>query len=165
MVISAVYDLPVGRGRAVGGNMPRLLDLLVGGWTVSGIGTYQSGFPVIVTRPAVRTGQEAVLDDPTPERWFNTAAFAPAAPFTFGNVSRTLPDVRTDSTRNIDLTLGKYVSLAGRVRLQIRADAFNLLNTTRFAAPNGIVTSAAFGTVTSQVNSPREIQLGVKLYW
>ena len=165
LVVSAVYDLPVGRGRAIGQEMPKLLDILLGGWTVSGIGTYQSGLPIIVSRPSVRTGKDPRLDDPTPEHWFDTTAFAPAAPFTFGNVGRTAPDLRTDTTRNIDLTLGKYVTLSGRVRLQIRADAFNLLNTTRFAAPNGSVTSQAFGTVTSQANSPREIQLGVKLYW
>jgi hypothetical protein len=165
VVVSAVYDVPVGRGRAVGSDMSRLLDLLIGGWTVSGIGTYQSGLPVIISRPSVVTGQEAPLDDPTPERWFNTAAFANAAPFTFGNVSRTLPNVRTDALRNVDVTLGKYIPLAGRARLQVRADAFNVFNKTRFGAPNGTITSAAFGTVTTQANAPREIQLGVKLYW
>jgi hypothetical protein len=65
----------------------------------------------------------------------------------------------------IDMTLGKYVSLPGDLRLQIRADAFNVLNTPRFAAPDGSVTSASFGRVTAQANSSREIQLGVKLYW
>ena len=80
-------------------------------------------------------------------------------------MSRTQPDLRTDALKNIDVTLGKYVSLPGDMRLQIRADAFNLLNTPRFAAPNGTVTSSSFGQVTALANNPRQIQLGVKLYW
>jgi outer membrane receptor protein involved in Fe transport len=165
LVISAVYDLPVGRDRAVGRNMPTMLDAIVGGWTIGGIATFQSGLPIIVSRPSVTTGKSPRLDEPTIDRWFDTSAFAPAPPFTFGNVGRTLHDVRTDGTNNIDVTLGKYVPIAGGLRLQIRADAFNLLNTPRFAAPEGAITSSSFGRVTAQANSPREIQLGVKLYW
>jgi Carboxypeptidase regulatory-like domain len=165
VVVSAVYDLPIGRGRVVGRDMPALLDGIVGGWTVSGIATFQSGLPIIVSRPSVTTGKSPQLDEPTVDRWFDTSVFAPAPPFTFGNVGRTLADVRTDGTKNIDMTVGKYVSLPGGLRLQIRADAFNLLNTPRFAAPDGSVASASFGRVTTQANSSREIQLGVKLYW
>lgn len=165
LVASAVYDLPVGRGRAVGRDMPAVLDSILGGWTVSGIVTFQSGVPIVISRPSVTTGNSARLDEPAIDRWFDTSAFAPAPPFTFGNVGRTLPDVRTDETKNIDMTLGKYVSLPGDLRLQIRADAFNVLNTPRFAAPDGSVTSASFGRVTAQANSSREIQLGVKLSW
>jgi hypothetical protein len=145
--------------------MSKALDLLIGGWTISGIATLQSGFPLIISRPAKRTGTDPQIDDRGPDRWFDTAAFAPAAPFTFGDVSRTQPDLRTDALRNIDLTLGKYISFPRGTRLQIRAEAFNLLNTTRFGAPDGNVTSASFGRVTVQANNPRQIQLGAKLYW
>jgi len=165
VVLSAVYDLPIGKGRALGGNMSRALDHLLGGWTLSGIAVYQSGLPLIISRPSVRSDKSPLLDDPTVDRWFDTTAFTPAAPFTFGNVSRAQPDLRTDPLRNIDITLGKYVSLPRGMRLQIRADAFNLTNTPRFGAPNGTVASATFGQVTSQANNPRQIQLGVKLYW
>jgi outer membrane receptor protein involved in Fe transport len=165
LVVSAVYDLPIGRDRAIGGGMSSALDALVGGWTVSGIATYQSGTPVILGRPSVNNGQSAKLDSPTIDRWFDTGAFSPAAPFTFGNVGRTLSDVRTDGVKNVDLTLGKYVMLPAGMRLQVRADAFNLFNRVRFGAPNGAVTNASFGQITTQANSPREIQLGVKLYF
>lgn len=165
VVLSAVYDLPIGRGRGLGGNMSPGLDRLLGGWTLSGIATYQSGLPLIVSRPSVRTGKSPRLPDPKVERWFDTTAFTPAAPFTFGDVSRTQPDLRTDALRNVDITLGKYVTLPRGMRLQVRADAFNLLNTPRFGAPNGTVTSTSFGQVTTQANNPRQIQLGVKLYW
>jgi hypothetical protein len=91
--------------------------------------------------------------------------FGPADPFTFGNVSRTTPEVRADGIRNVDLTISKRVTLGTRFPLQVRADLFNLFNRSQFAAPNTAVTSQAFGTISAQANSSREIQLGVKLYW
>jgi outer membrane receptor protein involved in Fe transport len=165
LVVSAVYDLPVGKGRALGSDMGPTFDAILGGWTFSGIMTLQSGTPVIISRPSVNNGRTARLDSPTIDRWFDTAVFSPAAPFTFGNVGRTSPDVRTDGITNVDFTLSKYVHIGGRLRLQVRADAFNAFNRPRFGAPNGGVTSPAFGTITAQANSPREIQLGVKLYF
>lgn len=165
LVVSAVYDLPVGRNRTHGRHMPAALDALAGGWTISGIVTVQSGLPIIISRPSVTTGDSPRLDAPTIDRWFDTSVFSPAPAFTFGNVGRTLSGVRTDGIRNVDMTIAKYVSMPGGWRLQIRADAFNLFNTPRFAAPDGSVTSASFGRVASQANSSREIQLGLKLYW
>ena len=164
LVVSAVYDLPVGRGRIVGSEMAPALDALLGGWTFSGIATLQSGTPVIISRPSISDGRSARLDNPTIDRWFDTTAFSPAPAFTFGNVGRTWPDVRTHSIRNVDFTLSKNVDI-GRLRLQVRADAFNAFNTPRFGPPNGAVTSPAFGTITTQANGPREIQLGIKLYF
>ncbi|MPZ17362.1 MAG: hypothetical protein GEV06_05555 [Luteitalea sp.] len=164
VVVSTVYDLPFGRNRRLATSLPRLVNALVGDWTVAVIARWQSGFPIRVNRPAVRDARSARLDDPTIERWFDTDVFSPAEPFTFGNVSRALPDVRADGVKNVDMTFSKSVRV-DRYRLQLRADVFNLFNRTQFAAPNGSVTSAAFGTVTSQANSPREIQVGVKLYW
>lgn len=165
LLASAVYDLPVGRGRAVGREMSAALDAILGGWTVSGIATFQSGLPIIISRPSVRTDRSPRLDEPTIDRWFDTTAFAPAPTFTFGNVGRTLPDVRTDGANNIDMTIGKYLRVPGGLRLQIRVDAFNLLNTPQFAAPEGSVTNPSFGRVTTQANSSRELQVGVKVYW
>ena len=52
-----------------------------------------------------------------------------------------------------------------RVRVQVRADVFNVFDRTQFGAPNTAVTNAAFGTISAQANGPREVQLGVKLYW
>lgn len=164
VVVSAVYDLPFGRERRFASGLPAVGEALVGGWTVATIARWQSGFPVVIGRPAVRDERSARIDDPTIEQWFNTEVFNPAQPFTFGNVSRTLPDVRADGVKNIDMTLSKNVGF-GSYRLQLRVDVFNLFNRTQFDAPNGTVTNAAFGTVSTQANSPREIQLGLKFYW
>jgi hypothetical protein len=163
--VSAVYDLPVGKGRRIGGGMGAALDALLGGWTFSGIATLQSGTPVIISRPSINDGRSARVDNPTIDQWFDTRVFSPGAPFTFGNVSRTLPDVRTDGISNVDFTLSKSLQIGAGYRVQVRVDAFNAFNTPRFGPPNGSVTSPAFGTVTTQANNPREIQLGIKLYF
>jgi outer membrane receptor protein involved in Fe transport len=165
LVVSAVYELPFGAGRRFGRGWSPLVDGLLGGWTASGIVTFQSGYPIIIGRPAVTDGRDPALENPTYQKWFDTSVFSPAAPFTFGNVSRTTPAVRTDGIRNMDLTVSKYVPLGGRVKVQVRADVFNVLDRTQFAGPNTSVTNAAFGTISSQANGPREVQLGVKLYW
>jgi hypothetical protein len=130
LVVSAVYDLPFGRNRRLATNLSRLVDALVGDWTIAAIASWRSGFPVRVNRPAVRNDGSARLDNPTIERWFDTDVFSPAAPFTFGNVSRTLPDARTDGVKNVDMTFSKSVHL-GRYRLQIRADVCSTSSTAR----------------------------------
>jgi outer membrane receptor protein involved in Fe transport len=165
VVVSAVYDLPFGRTRRFGASWSPMIDALLGGWTTSGIVTFQSGYPLAIGRPAVSDGRDPHLDNPTIARWFDTSVFSPAAPFTFGNVGRTTPQIRADGVKNMDMTISKYVPVGSRMRVQVRADAFNLFNRTQFGVPNTTVTSASFGTVSTQANSPREIQLGVKLYW
>ena len=52
-----------------------------------------------------------------------------------------------------------------RVRLQLRAEALNAFNTVRFSGPNTSVTSSAFGVINSQANSPRQVQMGLKVLW
>ena len=110
------------------------LQRLVGGWQLNTIGVMQTGIPLIVrgasnfaaNRPN-STGESAKLDNPTRERWFNTDAFVNPPDFTFGNVGRTLPDVRTPGTVNFDLSVIKDTRITERVNLQFRAESFNFL--------------------------------------
>jgi hypothetical protein len=165
LVSGFVYELPFGRGRRLGGGMHPVLNAVSGGWSLSGIGTLQSGFPVDISRPSVNNGSSAKLDNPSIQRWYDTSVFAPAPPFTFGNVGPTLPDVRMDGVRNFDFTVGKDFRFRERYRLQFRTDFFNATNTPQFGEPVSTVTNAAFGQVTSQANEPRQIQFALKLYW
>jgi hypothetical protein len=161
---SWVYQLPVGKGRRV--DMGTLGNKLLGEWDLSGIVRVQSGQPLGISTPSVNNGQSARLDNPTINRWFNTAVFSPAAPFTFGSVGPRLPDVRTDFTRNVDLVMVKKFPFTIHDRVitpQFRAECYNLFNTPQFAAPNGTVTSAQFGTVTRQANTSRQFQFGLKI--
>jgi hypothetical protein len=179
LVMSALYELPFGRNRRFGATAPGWLDGIAGGWQVNGIVTIQSGTPLTISasnsaglfNPVTRAnwnGQDPVLDGPPDERlqrWFDTTAFSQPTAFTFGNAGATFPLLRTDSVRNVDLSIFKSFALTGRMKVQARIEAFNVLNRVQFGSPNTSVTSSSFGVVTSQANTPRQLQFGVKVLW
>jgi hypothetical protein len=179
LVLSALYEVPFGRGRRFGASTPLALDAVLGGWQINGIVTIQSGTPLTISanntaglfNPVTRAnwnGQDPRLDttrEDRLQRWFDTAAFSQPAAFTFGNAGATFPLLRTDAVRNLDLSLFKHFSVGGRVRLQARVEAFNALNRVQFGSPNTSVTSSSFGVVTSQANTPRQLQFGLKVLW
>jgi len=141
---------------------------------------YQSGYPLqirqnsnnnaVVGAPSQRpnaTGVSPATSGSTSGRidnWINPAAFSQAGPFTFGNVSRTIP-VRSPGIANWDLSLFKTASIAETCKIQFRAEALNAFNTPLFRAPNTAYGNAAFGRITSQANFPRLVQLGLRFYF
>ena len=170
-VASAVWDLPMGEGRAYEGH--GILGVLGRDWTLATLVTLQSGIPVAVTqttnfnafagfgtqRPNLVGDPELPEDERSPSRWFNTAAFAIAPQFTLGSASRN--PVRGPAYRNVDLAVSRRVPVGGETALELRAEAFNLLNTPPFGNPNAVAGTAAFGTITT-AGDPRVIQLAVK---
>jgi hypothetical protein len=139
--------------------------------------TWDNGTPVQVAGPndsnsfggssrPDATGQRAKLDDrklADGALWFNPAAFRRPAQFTFGNVSRTLPDVRVPGNKNFDILIEKRISLTERYALDFRTELFNAFNNVVFAGPTTNVTSADFGVIRlQQVNTPRQIQFGLR---
>jgi hypothetical protein len=100
------------------------------------------------------------LDNPSPDRWFNTAAFAIPAYGTFGNAGRNILD--GPGYQNVNLGVLKHIPLAGEARLQLRAEAFNLLNHANFHLPDAFVGSPTFGRVVSADN-PRRCQFGLRI--
>ena len=96
-------------------------------------------------------------------KWFKTENFAQAPAYTFGNVCRTISDVRSHGLNNWDLAILKESKMTERVGLQFRAEFFNLCNRVQFGWPDLRVGSANFGIVSSQGNSPRIIQFGLRL--
>jgi hypothetical protein len=167
LVISAVWDMPFGR---TGSGAKKAL---IGGWQLNAINTIESGTPVAPSatvsgggnRPNVVPGVQAKLDNPTLAAWFNTAAFSNPAAYTYGNVSRTLPNVRSDGMFNMDLSLFKSFPVRENWRIQFRAEAFNLTNTPTFDTPGRVLNSATFGQVTATAFNPkpREVQLALRL--
>jgi hypothetical protein len=180
LVISHTFDLPFGRGRALLSNASGLVERLIGGWSISGVGTFHSGYPLGLTsngdpgtfsavlRPNLKAeyvGRSAELSGDVQTRlnkFFDINAFSIPAPFTFGNVSRTLPDVRGPGRRNYDLTLSKNILLKEPFSLMFRAEAFNLTNTPYFLPPGTNLGSANFGVVSAALNE-RQVQFTVKL--
>jgi Carboxypeptidase regulatory-like domain len=171
-VASAVWDLPMGKGRPHQGH--GILGAVVNDWSIATIVTLQSGVPVAVTqttnfnafagfgteRPNLVGDPELPADQRSTSQWFNTAAFAVAPQFTLGSASRN--PVRGPAYRNVDVVLARRIPLPARTALELRAEAFNLLNTPPLGNPNAVLGAANFGTITT-AGDPRVIQLAVKL--
>jgi len=148
---------------------------LLGGWQVSMILSLYSGSPLGISESSSTTfaqggnqrpnwtGVSAALSNPTPQKWFDTSQFTLAPQYTFGNVARTLGGLRSDGLKGMDFSINKNVAINDRIKLQVRADCFNLTNTPQFAPPATALGSANFGTVSAQNNQPRIVQVAMKL--
>jgi hypothetical protein len=168
-VANGVYELPFFKGQR--GFTGRLL----GGWEAGAILSLFSGSPLGLTEATSTTfaqggnqrpnwsGVSARLSSPTVDRWFDTSQFTLAPAYTYGNVGRTLGGLRGAALREVDLTLNKTTAIRERLKLQFRAECFNLTNSPQFAPPNTSLGGAGFGTVSAQNNQPRIVQLALKL--
>jgi carboxypeptidase family protein len=176
--LSYSYDLPFGKGKSLLSNAGIATALLTG-WQTYGVVTLQTGRPFTVAllpefdnsntgisslgflgndRPNL-IGQ-AELDNPTPERWFNTAAFAVPAFGSFGNSGRNILD--GPSYKNVNFSLAKNTAIRETATIQFRMEFFNLFNHPNFGLPDNFVGSPSFGRLIS-ADSPRRIQFGLKL--
>lgn len=177
VVTSGIYELPVGRGRRFLANASPLVDALIGGLQVQGIYYYQSGRPLTWGNVAyfgdpnvLRTNisSHTVSTPGNPGRVvFDTSGFLPAgADIRIRNNIRTFPSMlahfRSQPIRQIDLSLIKNIKFKRGPALQLRAEFLNATNTPQFGEPNLDPTSSNFGRVTSQVNLPRNIQIGLR---
>jgi hypothetical protein len=174
-ITSAVYDLPIGKGRPV--NISNgFLNAIVGGWQVGGIWTLQTGLPQTITlggtdrsvtgngydRPNA-TGISPYLDNPTPSRWYNRGAFVLQPLGTFGNVGRN--NVIGPGIFAFDFDAHKefVMPYSERHSLQFRLEAFNVLNHPVWSNPNGNFSSASgFGTITGTAIPMRQVQVALK---
>lgn len=143
-------------------------------WALAGIVTLQSGIPVTVTqatnfnafagfgiqRPNLVGEPDLPASERDASRWFNTSAFASAAPFTLGTSSRN--PVRGPSYRNVDVAVSRRVRAGGTAVMELRGEVFNLLNTPALGTPNAVLGAANFGTITT-AGDPRVAQLVLKL--
>jgi hypothetical protein len=163
------YELPLGRGRALGGDLPAALDLLVGHWRVGWNITYQSGFPVDFPNAAPLSDRRAALgaDERSVFRWFDTSLFPQRAhpKYELRDFPTRFSDVRFMPVHNYDFSLMKDFPIRGGARLQFRADVINAFNRVYFTRMQSLdVTRTTFGQlVPSQNNEPRRIFLDFKL--
>jgi hypothetical protein len=145
-----IYDLPLGRGRALGGNLWKPLDYVVGGWTTSGVIRLSSGFPMMATlsdtnllgdlthtiRPDLVPG--APLVNPLWDRscptgsgcqpYLNPAAFMRPALGSLGSAPRTFDGVRGPWAQFFDASIQKNFRIGENRRIQFRADLLNAFN-------------------------------------
>ncbi len=177
---SLSYELPFGKGKPFLGSANYMTNLLVGGWSVNTVSTFQTGYPLQIymnnngnsslgtarQRPNA-TGISPAVDGSVGDKidnWINKAAFTDAPAFTLGNVTRTI-GMRGPGLVNWDFSVFKTASIRESLKVQFRAEALNAMNTPYFRAPNTAFGNAAFGRITSQGNFPRMIQLGMRVYF
>ena len=171
LVVSGLYDLPVGKGRSWNvGN--RFANGVVGGWQIGSILTWRSGFPINpsagvnranttinVDRPNA-TGISQSLDNRSTAEWFNTAAFALSPLYSFGNAGRN--SVIGPPGFYLDFSAHKEFRVKEGQALQFRWEAFNLLNHPVWGFPNTNFSSPQFGRITSTNGSMRQMQFALK---
>jgi hypothetical protein len=177
--VAFTYQLPFGKGKPLLSNN-RAADYVVGGWSLNGTWIIRSGFPTAITqannynsafgyagqRPTA-TGVSSATGGSLEARlggYLNPAAFTETPQLQFGNVQRLIP-MRGPGYNNADVALFKTVGFVERYEVQVRVEAFNAFNTPLFYGPNATVGSGGFGSITSQANIGRQIQLGLRLKW
>jgi hypothetical protein len=166
LVVTVLYETP--------GVFGSIGNALLSRWKIGVLETAMSGAPFTVVTTANTTNafpagplRPNLIGDPelssnqrTIGQWFNTAAFANPAPFTFGNSPRSL--LRGPALVTTDLTLEKAVGIVGHVKVDLRAEAYNLLNRTNLNIPGSTLGAADFGVITS-ARPARTMQLGARL--
>ena len=178
--INSVIQLPFGEGRRW--LQSGLANHIVGGWRLSIIQAYSSGLPIGVTtnaplnifngtnRPNVVAGVDwraPIAGDefnPRVDRFLNRAAFVQPVG-QLGNAPRINGGVRRFWNLNENMSLAKSVKAGGKLDVDVRVEAFNVFNRVIWGAPNTDFSSNNFGLITALANTPRQMQLGLKLYW
>jgi hypothetical protein len=186
LVLSYSYELPFGKSKRWL-NSPGISNVLLGGWSVAGIHTYQKSGPLRVTtpnglpifnghlRPNRVAGQDIkigpsrgdfeplnALTGQTGDLYLNRAAFATPDPFTFGNLGVFLPSVRGFGSAGEDLSLVKRLNLREKWSMEFRGDFFNAFNRRNLNNPVADLTNPNFGRVNGQ-GAARVIQLGWRM--
>jgi len=168
------YQIPVGRGKSMGGNWRPALDRIAGQWQVSGILTLRSGFPLTLSaldRSGTGGGAprpDRIADGAGPKQvgpgtaWFDTKAFRQPVAGTFGSCG--VGVVRGPGVRGADVSLQKTIPVTETKRFEFRVEIFNLTNTPNFNAPVVNVNAVNFGEITS-AQKERNIQLALKFYY
>jgi hypothetical protein len=192
--IGGVWAIPYGKGQAWGGSAPRVVDLLLGGWSVNYSLLARSGFPMTV-RANDRTGQ-AVRGNVRANRYRDlqigatartidnflglpadratlfcaagvdngTCAYGQPADGSFGNAG--IGTERGPSFFNFDSSVGKKFNVTEKQYLDFRVEFFNMFNHVSWSPPGlNINSPATFGSITAQVQDPRSIQFGLKYYF
>lgn len=171
---AGVWEVPYGKGRRFGSNVPAVANAILGGWQLSGNLVLRSGFPLtvgllsdiantggITQVPNLLRNPNLPGSERSSLRYFDTAAFVAPAPYTLGNAG--IRPVIGPGFRNVDASVAKNFRFAETRELQFRAEFFNTLNHPNQGDPGTTLGSASFGRITSTSGDPRDIQLGLKL--
>jgi hypothetical protein len=173
LVANYVWELPFGHGKRFLSS--GIGSWILGNWQTSSIITFQTGTPISIgpacsfpgvsglgcyanrsRNPILADGQQSMA------KWFDTDAFTSPAPYSFGNGSRTEPNLRNPGTISFDTAMSRWQPIREGMRLQFRAEMYNALNHPNLGGPATGITSATFGQITSK-NGNRTMQMALRL--
>jgi hypothetical protein len=176
VVVSALWDLPYGRGKRFGSSLPGWANALLGDWSLDGIMTKTSGTPFNVTvngnpsnsgqtdRPNIIGNPYAVTGGQNKAHFLNAAAFQPNSQYQYGNMQRN--SIIGTRYTDIDTSLTKTATIFNvkdqPVKLQFRWDMFNIANHPNYNTPANTLGLATFGQI-SKALDPRQMQLAAKV--
>ena len=179
---STLYELPFGKGHKWLSS--GFLSQVLGGWRMSAIQIYSSGTPIALTRnnplPLFNGTTRPIIDsydnwrapikgdkfDPNVDRFLKPATeFPTQTNYLFGNATRFNPKVRSFWNKNENISIAKTFRITENTRIDLRGEAFNILNRTIFSTGSTNLNAADFGRVISQSNDPRQMQVALKIYW
>jgi hypothetical protein len=184
---AASYDLPFGHGRRFGAGSSKAVDLLLGGWVVNGIYSFQSGQPFTISCPTATTSDFGCFADLTGKslyagphnytQWLNPDAFAQPPKATaigqadFAPLGGGQMQARGPHWNNFDSSVLKNFHVTESVRVQFRAEAFNTTNTPPLGTPGQLnFDNSNFSNISSTLNSngnfgARTLQFALKLFY
>jgi len=170
IAVSAVYELPIGKGRPLFPGIKGVPRLLIGDWNLSYVYTYQSGPPIAFGNVLLTGDPKSIAlgsADRTAAQWFNVGVFNRVTAQQLSNnlitLSPTFAGIRAAAYNSSDASLIKQVPIHESIRLEARIDSLNIFNQVSFGVPNTTPTSTAFGAVTTQKNVPRRLQATIRL--
>jgi hypothetical protein len=175
---SVTADSPVGKGKQFSTNNS-VADYIIGNWQLNSIIAATSGqdYTLTVSGDIPNVNHAVSWDNfvrpnlvgspiapnKSPSEWFNTAAFAIPAPYTFGDFGRNA--LRGDKFFDMDMSLIRSFPINEQFSLQFRAEAFNILNHPVWGLPDANYQDPNFGTITSTRSTARQLQFALKLYY
>ncbi len=173
LVVSGIWEIPIGRGKRFGGAMRGTADKILGGWQAQGIYQFQGGPPLGFGNAIFNGDLKSVPlsgDQRSISRWFNTdAGFDRIPARQLGSNIRYMPSrfsgIRAAGIDNWDLSVIKNTHFNEHIYLQFRAEFLNAFNHSQFSPPNTSPSSTTFGTVTETAQMPRLMQFGLKLFF
>ena len=167
------WDIPIGRGRSYLNSVPKGVDYILGGWTLTTSTRVYSGRPLFFNQNLIVTGNPKI-SNPTQAKWFDTSKFSalptstdPALPNNLRKRDNpwTFDGLYGPGVWQTDMTMNKSFKLTERFRLEARLETYNLFNRLMLANPTVDFNSANFGKITTKLvaYNGREIQYGLRL--
>ena len=180
-----VYELPLGKGKAFGSNMGKIGDALLGGWQISGLWRWSTGYPFdvyafnnwatnwdlesygVLTGPKPKTGQ-FIVGGNTPNVFQNPAAALNSFRYSLPGESGQRNELRGPGSFDIDMGLAKAFHITENQNLRLSWEVFNLTNTPRFDVGsmmnnnNYLDSAGSFGNFINTLSQQRVMQLGAR---